>query len=68
MEREAEAGIASYEAQFADATKDYFYKRVLALVNDRCVGDPVGPEIWYALIRNACEPRTAIRGVERGSD
>jgi hypothetical protein len=55
MEREAEAGIASYEAHFAGATKDYLYKRVLELVNDLCLGDPVGPEIWYALIRNACE-------------
>ena len=56
MEREAEAGIAWYEAHFAGATNDYFYNRVLALVNDLCVGgDPVGPEIWCALIRNACE-------------
>jgi hypothetical protein len=56
MENEAKAATASYEAHFAGTMKDYFYQRVLAFVGDLCVGgDPVGPEIWYALIRNACE-------------
>jgi hypothetical protein len=56
MEREAEARIGHYEASLAGTTKDYFYKQVLALVNDLCAGgNPDGPEIWDALIRNACE-------------
>ena len=67
MEREAEAGIASYEAHLAGATKDYFYKRVLELVNDLGLGDPVGPEIVRAHTQRL-RARTAVRGAERGSD
>jgi hypothetical protein len=56
MERAAEAGIGHYEARLAGKLTEYFYERVLALVNDLCEGgNPDGPEIWYALVRNACE-------------